>query len=112
MGFAFPGPDDEQVEQEELLDRLQGAQQWDKDVLEAAWAYHARHSNQWRAVLDLGCGFGHTLPELTQQFERVVGRDPDQEAIKLAKRLVRLDGETLKAAGLPPRLSGVDFDVA
>ncbi|PWN26894.1 S-adenosyl-L-methionine-dependent methyltransferase [Jaminaea rosea] len=109
---SFPGPGEERTERETLLDRLQGNEPFDQDTLDAVWAYHQRHSSKWGTVLDLGCGFGPLLPQLSQRFKRVVARDPDAESIQLAKALLWLGDEALAAHGLPAIHRGTHFDIA
>lgn len=109
---SFPGPGEERTERETLLDRLQGNEPFDQDTLDAVWAYHERHSSKWGTVLDLGCGFGPLLPQLSQRFKRAVARDPDAESIQLAKALLWLGDEALAAHGLPAIRRGTHFDIA
>ena len=70
-------------------------------------AYHRRYDadsagNKAQTVLDLGCGFGQLLPDLTHYFSEIYAVDPDPAMTALSRLLVSLDGDHLEHLKLKP----------
>lgn len=87
---------------------------WPQHVIRAAIAYHAHSHGDpvlWSSVLDLGCGFGSLLPQLGQNFDKVIGIDPSSQNIDLSRLLVNLDDGHLSHLGFGTRRPGVNFEL-
>ncbi|KAE8260446.1 hypothetical protein A4X13_0g323 [Tilletia indica] len=66
----------------------------------------------WESALDLACGHGTLAFHLKTRFVHVFGRDPNAEAIIMARSLQKLEPGELDSDRLPPQSgSTIDFGI-
>ncbi len=66
-------------------------------------------SNHFLNILDLGCGAGNLTKAMAKYADNVVGYDPSEEAIDLARK--KNDADNVSFTTLPPDLNRGKFDL-
>ncbi|QNS02647.1 methyltransferase domain-containing protein [Streptomyces xanthii] len=87
----------------DAADRLPGAQEL------RALSYDLLAATQGKAVVDVGCGAGRAVSELTERGVRALGVDPDESMVAVAReRWPEADLRIADAYGLPLEDASVD----
>ncbi|KZO97087.1 S-adenosyl-L-methionine-dependent methyltransferase [Calocera viscosa TUFC12733] len=55
-------------------------------LFDTIYAYHSQSGGQFGTCVDLGCGTGKSMRDLAMRFDKVVGVDPSEAMIEVARK--------------------------